>query len=355
MYPNPPNVGILANIQAYLRQAGYPAFRYRQLMQSLQQGIQNFDDMVELPKPIRKNLSTRFGPTPLPLKIATSQASKQVEKVLFETQLGARIETVRSHYRAGWTSMCISSQAGCGLGCTFCATGAMGLMKNLTCDEICAQVFHPYWQKQLPDSIAFMGMGEALANPDVFMAIDTMIAKGHGGISPRRLTVSTVGHAPNLEQLTQKHPQVNITLSVHSPFPEQRAQLIPLERKFPLAENLTILDRHVMNHHRKVYLAYLLIDHVNDTTDHLNALIALVKRRCRPELFHVNVIRYNTAFGADPSYRQPEASKVSTFVEQLKAQGIHATRRTQFGEGIAAACGQLHAVTGSLISRQKAK
>ncbi|WP_049781307.1 hypothetical protein [Leadbetterella byssophila] len=112
-------------------------------------------------------METQFGETPLPLKPTIIHSAEQVEKVLFETQSGAKIETVLSRYRAGWTSMCISPQSGCGLGFTFCATSAMGLMKNLSADEICPQVFHSHWNNQVPDSIAFMGMGEALANPNI--------------------------------------------------------------------------------------------------------------------------------------------------------------------------------------------
>ena len=112
-------------------------------------------------------METQFGETPLPLKPTIIHSAERVEKVLFETQSGAKIETVLSRYRAGWTSMCISPQSGCGLGFTFCATSAMGLMKNLSADEICPQVFHSHWNNQVPDSIAFMGMGEALANPNI--------------------------------------------------------------------------------------------------------------------------------------------------------------------------------------------
>lgn len=284
-----------------------------------------------------------FGTTPLPLKLVTSRVAGQVEKVLFETRSGARIETVVSSYRAGWTSMCISSQSGCGLGCTFCATAAMGLMKNLTADEICAQVFHAHWNRRLPDSIAFMGMGEALANTQIFTAIEALTSKGYGSMSARRLTVSTVGFAPNLEQLLHRFPQVNITLSVHSPFPEQRATLIPLEKRFPLKDNLAVINEYVKKYRRKVYFAYLMIEGVNDSGMHLNGLAAMIQAQYRPELYHVSIIRYNAAFGADPGYRTPSRAQVAAFAAGLRERGIGATVRTQFGDEIAAACGQLHA------------
>lgn len=344
--PHPPPGTILREIHDYLGSIGAPHYRYRQLVLSLQQRGTAFANSQELPDALRQALTARFGPSVAPLTPVEVQEAEQVEKVLFETRSGARVETVLSRYRAGWSSLCISSQAGCGLACSFCATGAIGLVQNLTADEICAQVVHSRWLKVIPsfaDSIAFMGMGEALANPHTFTAIDLLTTPGYGGFSPRRITVSTVGFAPNLRRLAKEHPQVTITLSVHSPFAEQRAELIPLERRFPLGENLEILDEHVAATRRKVYLAYLLIANVNDSADHLEALTQLVKSRMRPELFHVSVIRYNAATGADASYRAPTSHQVSEFVAQLNARGVHATRRQQFGSSISAACGQLHA------------
>ncbi|AKF05402.1 radical SAM protein [Sandaracinus amylolyticus] len=339
--PTPPPGTVLADVYAHLASAGAPPYRYHQLVLALQRGAQRFDDVSELPRSLRDALTARFGPTVLPLELVAVRSAEQVEKVLFETRSGARLETVRSRYRAGWSSVCVSTQAGCGLGCSFCATGAIGLARNLTADEICAQVVHRRWAA--PDSVAFMGMGEALANPHVFTALELLTTPGYGGLSPRRITVSTVGFAPSLERLTREHPQVTITLSVHSPFPAQRAELVPLERRFSLAENLAILDRHVVAVRRKVYLAYLLIAGVNDSEDHLRALAQLVTSRARPELFHVSVIRYNDASGADPSHRAPSAQRVDDFVAQLRALGVRATRRQQFGASIDAACGQLHA------------
>jgi 23S rRNA (adenine-C8)-methyltransferase len=353
--PNPPP-GILTEVHSFLRSLDVPGYRYHQLVSAFQRGAQSFSEVHDLPSALRQQLATRFGPTVLPLEIETVRTGEQVEKVLFRTRSGARVETVLSRYRAGWSSVCVSTQAGCGLACSFCATGAMGLDRNLSADEICAQVVHRRWSAEpggAPKSVAFMGMGEALANPSLLAALSVLTTPGYGGLSPRRITVSTVGLAPALAALTEAHPQVTLTLSVHSPFPEQRAQLIPLERRFPLEENLAILDRHVLRARRKTYLAYLLIDGLNDTEAHLAAFARLVQRRSRPELFHVSVIRYNAAFGADPSYRAPPSAKVDDFVARLQRLGIKATRRQQFGADIDAACGQLHAETLLRLGRRQ--
>lgn len=334
-------------IHDHLAHAGEPAFRFRQIIATWQGSTaETFADIHALPTRLREELAERFGPQLHPLTALEVQHDEQVEKVLFSSDSGARIETVVSHFRAGWDSMCISSQAGCGLGCTFCASGAVGLIRNLTADEIVAQVMHPHWTRAglpRPASVAFMGMGEALANPHVFDALTLLTDQAYAGMSARRITVSTVGFAPNLERLVNEHPQVTITLSVHSPFPNQREQIIPLEERFPLARNLDILDRHAATSHRKEYLAYLLIAGVNDSDDHLAALAEMVHERSRPELFHVSVIRYNEAAGAAPEYRAPSSNRVDEFVHGLTARGIHATRRRQLGTGIDAACGQLHA------------
>ncbi|MET8054531.1 radical SAM protein [Streptosporangium sp. NPDC005286] len=331
-------------IRDRLAQTGAPAFRFGQLIAAWQSSTaETFADVHALPAGLRADLAERFGPRLHPLTPLEVQRDEQVEKVLFASESGARIETVVSHYRAGWDSMCISSQAGCGLGCTFCATGAVGLVRNLTADEIVAQVMHPHWTREglpRPASVAFMGMGEALANPHVFDALTLLTDAGYAGMSARRVTVSTVGFAPNLTRLVDEHPQVTITLSVHSPFAQERARIIPLEERFPLAQSLDILDRHAARSRRKVYLAYLLIAGVNDSDDHL---AELVRARSRPEPFHVSVIRYNEAAGASPDYRAPSSIRIDEFVHGLTVRGVHATRRRQFGTGIDAACGQLHA------------
>jgi 23S rRNA (adenine-C8)-methyltransferase len=162
-------------------------------------------------------------------------------------------------------------------------------------------------------------------------------------MSPRRITVSTVGFLPGLRRLVVEHPRVTITVSVHSPYEEERARLIPLQHRFPLSACLDVLDEHVAATRRKVYLAYLLIDGLNDTDTHARDLARLVAQRRRPELFHANVIAYNPAAGVNAAYQRPSSGRVRRFLRVLREHGVHATRRTQFGDGIDAACGQLHA------------
>lgn len=340
-FPNPPPAGRLEALRAFLDAHGAPPYRFRQISDALHQGrVARFEDLHALPASLRTALTDHFGSSIVPLRLVAVQRADAMEKALFETTSGARFESVLTRYRRGWTSLCVSSQAGCGLGCTFCATGAVGLRRNLSVDEIHGQVVHPVWRGHRPDSVAFMGMGEALANPRLLDALNRL---RDTGFSPRRITVSTVGLAPRLRQLTTTQPQVTVTLSVHSPFPDQRAELIPLERRYPLAENLDVLDRHVVTSRRKAYLAYLLIDGVNDSSAHATELARLVRARARPELFHVSLIAYNPATGADPTFAPPSRRTVDAFLAQLRASGVRATRRRQAGAEVDSACGQLHA------------
>jgi 23S rRNA (adenine-C8)-methyltransferase len=226
LFPNPPPRTRYAAIAELLESLGEPAYRLSQLVRAVHRtGTTEYAQLSALPRRVRSSLIEAFGPTFADLRPIARQSGDQVEKTLFENDNGARIETVLARYRTGWTSLCLSTQVGCGLGCTFCATGAVGLVRNLTADEICDQVL--YHQRQGPvDSIAFMGMGEALANPHTFPALDVLTHKDYFGLSPRRITVSTVGFAPGLQRLVDNHPQVNVTLSVHSPFAEERERLI---------------------------------------------------------------------------------------------------------------------------------
>jgi 23S rRNA (adenine-C8)-methyltransferase len=333
-----------AALQEFLAASGEPSYRLKQLLRAVyRRGITEPARMTALPRPLRDRLSTEFGPSVLSLTRIATQQGDQVEKVLFESRHGARIETVYSRYKPGWTSLCVSTQVGCGLGCTFCATGAVGLVRNLTADEICDQVLHFAHRQGGIDSVSFMGMGEALANPHTFAALELLQHKDFHAMSPRRLTVSTVGFAPGLQRLVAEHAQVNVTLSVHSPYDDERAAMIPLHRRYPLVQCLTILDRHVATTRRKAYLAYLLIDGHNDSEDHARALTQIVRELSRPELFCVNVIAYNPAAGVTPEFRRPRPAQIRRFLAVLADHGVRTTKRQQFGDSLEAACGQLHA------------
>jgi len=256
---------------------------------------------------------------------------------------GERIEAVRLHYERGWKSYCISTQCGCGFGCKFCATGTLGLKRNLTADEITDQLLYFHLQGHSLDSVSFMGMGEALANPHIFEALNLLTDPNLFGLGHRRITISTIGLLPGIDKLTREYPQVNLTFSLHSPFDDQRSELMPINDRYPVSDVLQALDRHIRQTGRKVYIAYLLLRGVNDSTGHAEAVAELLRGRGPGErLFHVNLIPYNSTEVTPESYRTSDAGQIERFVRTLKSKGVMTTVRTQFGSDINAACGQLY-------------
>lgn len=328
-------------IRDFIIENGLPRYRFDQITHAIfNQRIGEFERITTLPKHLRKELSQEFGDTILSIRPVAESESEQAAKVLFELPDGHRVEAVRMIYKAGWKSFCISSQSGCGFGCSFCATGAIGLKRNLTADEITDQVLYFHLQGHKIDSISFMGMGEPFANPATFTALRTLTDKALFGLSPRRITISTIGIIPGIKRLTEEFPQVNLTFSLHSPFNEQRNELVPLNRSYPIEEVMQALDEHIKRTRRKVYIAYIMLRGVNDTPAHAKALISLLRGRGRWHyLYHINLIRYNPAVGA---YKCSDKKTIDRFRQQLKSAGINVTLRQSFGVNIDAACGQLY-------------
>lgn len=327
-----------------LKSLKQPDYRYRQIMDAVfKQRIASFEQMTLLPRPLREVLRREIGERVSGITPILEKSSSQVHKVLFSIDGGERVEAVRLSYRRGWESYCISSQCGCGFGCRFCATGTMGLRRNLTADEITDQLLEFHLRGYPLDSVSFMGMGEALANPQLFDALHLLTDPQLFGLGHRRITVSTIGILPGIQRLGDEFPQVNLTFSLHSPFDEQRSQLMPINDRFPLQEVLSALDRHIRKTGRKVYIACILLRGVNDSPEHAEAVASLLRGRGEGEhLYHVNLIPYNSTDATPQHYESSDRSLVNRFVRILKSKGIHVTVRTQFGGDIDAACGQLY-------------
>lgn len=327
-----------------LKSLKQPDYRYRQIMDAVfKQRIASFEQMTLLPRPLREVLRREIGERVSGITPILEKSSSQVHKVLFSIDGGERVEAVRLSYRRGWESYCISSQCGCGFGCRFCATGTMGLRRNLTADEITDQLLEFHLRGYPLVSVSFMGMGEALANPQLFDALHLLTDPQLFGLGHRRITVSTIGILPGIQRLGDEFPQVNLTFSLHSPFDEQRSQLMPINDRFPLQEVLSALDRHIRKTGRKVYIAYILLRGVNDSPEHAEAVASLLRGRGEGEhLYHVNLIPYNSTDATPQHYESSDRSLVNRFVRILKSKGIHVTVRTQFGGDIDAACGQLY-------------
>ncbi|MCA1295869.1 Cfr family 23S rRNA (adenine(2503)-C(8))-methyltransferase [Paenibacillus sp. alder61] len=331
-------------MQHVLTELKQPAYRFQQIADAIfKQRIGEYDRMTSLPKGIRKELIKHFGEHVLNLTPVMQKTSRQVNKVLFSMAGGDHIEAVQLSYKRGWKSYCISSQCGCGYGCRFCATGTIGLKRNLTADEITDQLLYFHLNGYALDSVSFMGMGEALANPHIFNALKILTNPRTFGLGHRRITVSTIGILSGIDRLAKEFPQVNLTFSLHSPFDEQRSELMPINKRFPLNDVLNELDQHIRNTGRKVYIAYILLRGENDSNEHAEAIAALLKHRGSWEhLYHVNLIPYNSTDVTPESFHQSDKDRVQKFAGILKSQGIKVTVRTQFGTDIDAACGQLY-------------
>lgn len=319
-----------------------PDYRYEQIINAVfHQRIDDFDNMQILPKALRMALVNEFGNRVSSVKPVFIQDSKQAEKLLFQLSDGEKIEAVGLKYKQGWESFCISTQCGCGFGCRFCATGSAGFKRNLTVDEITDQLLYFLFNSHKLNSVSFMGMGEALANPELFDAVKILTDQSLFGLGQRRITVSTIGIIPGIQRLTREFPQVNLTFSLHSPFDKQRSDLMPINKRFPLNEVMKALDEHIIRTGRRVFIAYIMLEGINDTKDHAEAVVSLLKNRGSwGHLYHVDLIPYNSTDKTAIKFQSSGA--IRQFGGTLKKAGISVTIRTQFGSEISAACGQLH-------------
>ncbi len=340
----------LETITNILIETHAPPYREKQVWEGIfRSGFSTYSSMAFLPVDIRKQLADSLGDDIIGLKKIAETSDDQVTKVLFSTREDNNIEAVLTEFKRNkhrcddHTSLCISSQSGCAMGCKFCATGAMGFKKDLTADEIVDQVLYFIKTGRKIDSIAFMGMGEPLANPYIFDALQIMTAKDKLGLSQRRISVSTVGIIPGIRRLQKGFPSINLGYSLHSPFPNQRVELMPITKVYPIADVMSALKNYVEETNKRVLLAYVLLADTNDSIDHAKALAKLVKEQgTKSYLFEVKLIRFNPG-PTKERFNASSSTKIHAFQKVLDDFGIKNTLRQNFGVGISAACGQLSA------------
>jgi 23S rRNA (adenine2503-C2)-methyltransferase len=316
-----------------------PAYRRRQLRAGLLEGREP-SDLTELPKALRSRLADEPALQPgLHLVHEARSEGDQTDKWLWEVEGGHRIETVLMHY-PDRTTVCVSSQAGCAMGCTFCATGQLGFDRHLSTGEIVEQVVRARTTAAATGrrlgNVVFMGMGEPLANLDrVWAAVHVL--HDDLGISARHLTISTVGVVPGIQRLAQEDLPVNLAVSLHAATDELRDELVPLGRRYPLDVLVEACAGYVEATGRRLSLEWALIADRNDTPDQAAAL-ASIARRLRA---HVNLIPLNPTPGFLTRGTSPVG--VAAFRDRLERLGVNATVRRNRGTGIDAACGQLRA------------
>jgi 23S rRNA (adenine2503-C2)-methyltransferase len=298
--------------------------------------VASFAAMSDVPQLLREQLADDFHlPALTPAVVAC--ASDGTRKLLFLLDERAAIESVIIPDPPRLT-LCISSQAGCGMGCTFCATARLGLRRNLTATEIVGQVLAAQAQLRAGERISnvvFMGMGEPLANYDsVVQAIEILTADWGVGLSARRITVSTVGLVPAMRRLVHD-TGVNLAVSLSATTDGQRERLMPVNRRYPLAALMAVCRSLPIPQRRRITFEYVMLAGVNDAVEDATRLAGLL-RGIRSK---VNVIPFNAFPGA--GFACPPEAAVRSFQERLLAAGVHATIRQSRGREIQAACGQL--------------
>jgi 23S rRNA (adenine2503-C2)-methyltransferase len=288
--------------------------------------------MTTLPKALRATLEQNVPFSTLEL-VTEREAKDGTVKALFNTADGHSVEAVLMRYRDGRRSLCISSQSGCPLTCTFCATGAMRFGRNLTASEILDQALH-FRRKEPVTHAVYMGMGEPFLNFDAVLASARRLPDL--GITHRRTTISTVGWMPGLRRFVDEVDQpIRLALSLHAADPQKRSQLMPVNDRYPLAEVLAECRRYFELHRRKVFVEYVMLAGVNDSPEDARLLAGLLGRTT----YKVNLIPYNPTGRFDGSSRPA----IAAFKAELDRARVPATVRLTKGRDIEAACGQLAA------------
>ncbi len=324
-------------LDATLSELGQPAFRAKQVWGWAARGAERYEEMTNLPEALRAQLAERVPLSSLTVE-REALASDGTEKVLLHTHDARPIEAVLMRFKDGRRSLCLSSQSGCPLTCTFCATGTMKFGRNLTESEILDQALH-FRRKEDVDHCVFMGMGEPMLNLDSVLAACERLPDI--GIHPSSTTISTVGWIPGIERLTERDgPTIRLAVSLHAPDDDLRSELMPVNDRFPLADVLAACRRWHEQRKRRVYIEYLMLDGVNDSAEQA---LDLAKVLTPHEAFKVNLIPYNpTDSGLSGSSR----TTIDTFLATLHHNGVPATVRLTRGRDIEAACGQLAVAAG---------
>jgi 23S rRNA (adenine2503-C2)-methyltransferase len=319
-------------LETTLADLGQPAFRARQVWEWTAHGASGYEAMTNLPAALRGELAERVPFSSLELD-REAHASDGTVKALFRTHDGRPIEAVLMRYRDGRRSLCLSSQSGCPLTCTFCATGAMRFGRNLTASEILDQALH-FRRSERVDHVVFMGMGEPMMNLD--HVLDVCRRLPDVGVTHRRTAISTVGWVPGIDRLAEQDMPVRLALSLHAADDALRSQIMPVNERYPLADVLAACERHYEAKRRQVFIEYVMLAGVNDRYEQAVQLAQVLD----PRIYKVNLIPYNPT---DSIYDGSSRDAIGAFQAVLEEHWLRATVRLTRGRDIDAACGQLAA------------
>jgi 23S rRNA (adenine2503-C2)-methyltransferase len=322
----------LALLRELFDTTGEPAYRAGQVWRWAAGGVESYAAMTNVPAALRARLDDEVPFSTLAIE-QEEHARDGTVKALFRTFDGHPVEAVLMRYRDGRRSLCLSSQSGCPLTCTFCATGQMAFGRNLTASEILDQALH-FRRIEPVDHAVFMGMGEPMLNLDAMLEAARLLPDV--GITNRRTTISTVGWLPGLRRFVDEVTEpVRLALSLHAPTDELRSELMPVNVRYPLADVLAECVRYFELRRRKVFVEYVMLGGVNDRVEQARALARLLD----PKVFKVNLIPYNPT----GMYAGSTRKAIAAFKDVLDDARLPATVRLTRGRDIAAACGQLAA------------
>ena len=334
-----------STLRSTLADLGEPEYRARQAYHAVARNlVSSFDQITALPASLREALAARLDVSELSELATSLSRDGETVKTLFAARDGALVEAVaiRSGRR---TTVCVSSQVGCAVGCAFCASGRGGLSRDLSAAEIADQVVHfervARREGRRVTNVVVMGMGEPFHNYDATLAACRLVNDGDGlAVGARSIAVSTAGVVPGILRFAAEPEQFNLAVSLHAATDEVRDRLVPLNRTYPLAAVLDACRRYVDRTGRKLMFEYVLLPGANDGPEQVDALVRLL----RGPLYHVNVIALNETDGRFPV---PSRAAVREFAGRLRSAGLACTVRRSPGADIAAACGQLAAEHGS--------
>jgi len=339
----PSRVEVISQI---LQEANEPSYRLTQICEFIfKNPTKKYSEMVNIPKVLRDKIIETLGTDEiLTLQKLHEVEGTQVKKYLFSIRDNERLESVLMFYNNNHTSLCVSTQVGCGMMCKFCTTGTLvGFRRNLSVDEIVDQILFFKKEGINIDSVFFSGMGEPFANPNFFKALEMLIKPTYLGMAARKFSVSTVGIVPGIKELTEKFPQVNLALSLHFAENDLRTKYMPITKAYNLNDVLDALNTHAVKTKRKIFLAYVMLKGINDSLDNAKQLVNLVKYQTNKSyLFHVNLIEFHEGT-TEENYKCATPQSINAFKNYLLKNNISVTVRMSFGEDIEAACGQLYA------------
>lgn len=325
----------IQDMEALMREAGQPAYRAAQIFKWAQSGVGTFDQMTDVPKNLRAYLAERYTVTP-PVQLRRQIAKDGTRKYLWGLSDGNCIETVLMQYKHGY-SICVSTQAGCRMGCVFCASTKGGLVRNLTPGEILDQVLYTGLDAGVRISnIVLMGTGEPLDNMENVLKFLELVNHEKGlGIGERHISLSTSGLVDRIYDLEKRDLQITLSISLHAPNNALRGQIMPVNRRWPVEELLAACRSYTASTHRRISYEYALIRGFNDTPECARELASLLKG----QLAHVNLIRLNEIEESPLKPSTPEDTR--RFCDILNQNGVTATVRRRLGFDIDASCGQL--------------